>query len=53
MALCPHQKYNSLMFSEQKSKSHRDFEACNLALVEPLTTCLRGIFHKNSTHIFF
>ena len=51
--LCFHQKYHSLMFSERKSKCHRDFDACNHDLVQPLTTCLRGIFHKTSSHIFF
>ena len=52
MALYLHQKYHSLMFSEQKSKSHQDFEACNPGLVEPLTTYLRGTFHKTLSHIF-
>ena len=53
MALCLDQKYHSLMFSEQKSKSSRGFEACNPALLELLTTCLRGSFHKTLSRIFF
>ena len=53
MALRRHQKNHSLIFIEQKSKSHRDFEAYNPAFVKLLTTCLRGSFLKTSSPIFF
>ena len=46
-------KHHLLKFSEQKRKSHRDFEACNPALLELLTTCLRGFLHNTLSHIFF